>query len=112
MEDALVQGKSLLQAELSLARKELSSEVDAAVGAGALLLVGFMFLQVGLVTLGVLLVLWLGVGAPAALLVAALLAFGVASTVVAVRALQRRKLQRTTARLSLDAKQVLETVKQ
>jgi uncharacterized membrane protein YqjE len=112
LEDALVQGKSLLQAELSLARKELSSEVDAAVGAGALLLVGFMFLQAGLVTLGVLLVLWLGVGAPAALLVAALLVFGAASTVVAVRTLQRRKLQRTAARLSLDAKQVLETVKQ
>lgn len=111
LEDALHQGKNLLQAELSLARKEISSEVESAVGAGALLIVGLMFLQAGLVTLGVLLVLTFGAGAAAAILVGVLFAVGVVSTVLALRSLQQRKLQRTTARLALDAKQVLETVK-
>ena len=71
-----------------------------------------MFLQAALVTLGVLLVLALGVG------VASvgrgrrwLLLIGVATLLVARRALAQRKLLHTTARLTLDAKQVMETVK-
>ena len=38
LEDALHQGNNLLQAELSLARKEFSGELDAALGAGAILI--------------------------------------------------------------------------
>jgi hypothetical protein len=111
VEDALLQAKTLVQAELSLARRELSSELEGAYGSLTVLFVGAMFLQAALVTLGVLLVLALGVSLAASLVVLALAVVGIACVLVARRELGKRKLPRTSARLALDAKQVLETVK-
>jgi len=111
VEDALHQAKTLVQAELSLARGELKSEVKQALGSAVVLGAGAMCLQAALVTLGVLLVLALGVGAASALVVLGLLAFGALFVVFGLRSLRRSKLPRTTARLTADAKQVLETVK-
>ena len=111
LENTLHHAKELLQAELSLARKELSSELSAAFGAIALLAVGVMFLQGALATLGVVLVLAFGVGVAAIVLLACLTVIGVACSALALRALKLRKLPRTTARLALDAQQVMETVK-
>jgi Putative Actinobacterial Holin-X, holin superfamily III len=111
LESTLHHAKELLQAEASLARKELSTEVTSALGSIGLLAVGVMFLQGALTTLGVVLVLAFGVGIAAMAVVAALAAIGVAFLIAAVRGLERRKLPRTTARLALDAQQVMETVK-
>jgi uncharacterized membrane protein YqjE len=111
VEDALLQAKNLVQAELSLARRELSSEMKGAYGALLLLSIGAMFLQAALVTLGVLLILAFGVGIAAGVVIAVFAAVGLTCTLLAARALGGRKLPRTSARLALDAKQVLETVK-
>jgi hypothetical protein len=111
LESTLHHAKDLLQAELSLARREVSSEVRGALGSIALLAVGAMFLQAALSTLGVVLVLAFGVGIAAVALVVALAALGGVLTIVALRSLDRRKLPRTTERLALDAQQVMETVK-
>jgi uncharacterized membrane protein YqjE len=111
IEDALHQAKILVQAEFSLARGELKSELKQAFGSLLLLGAGVMFLQAALVTLGVLLVLALGVSAASAGVVVALLVVAAAFLGLGVRSVQRSKLPRTTARLSSDAKQVLETVK-
>jgi|GEM_PF-1038657 hypothetical protein len=111
LEDALHQAKSLMQAELSLARRELVTEVETATRSLVLLVVGVMFLQAALVTLGVLFVLALGVGVASEAVVVALAAIGAAVLLFARRALAHRKLPRTAARLTLDAKQVMETVK-
>ncbi|MES1173610.1 MAG: phage holin family protein [Myxococcales bacterium] len=111
LEDALLQAKTLLQAELSLARHELSSELQGAYGSLLLLTIGAMFLQAALVTLGVALLLAFGAGVAAAVVVAVFAAVGGTCALLAVRGLSKRKLPRTTARLALDAKQVLETVK-
>lgn len=111
VEDALLQAKNLVQAELSLARSELSSEVKGAFGSLLLLSIGAMFLQAALVTLGVLLLLTFGVGIASGVVIAVLVAVGLTCLLIAARALGSRKLPRTSARLALDAKQVLETVK-
>jgi len=111
VEDALLQAKNLLQAELSLARGELKSELKQAVGSAALLGMAAMFFQAALVTLGVLLVLALGVGVASLAVVVALAVIATVFAVVGLRSLQLKPLPRTTARLSSDAKQVLETVK-
>jgi len=111
IEDALHQAKTLVQAELSLARGELKKELKLALGSATLLVAGAMCLQAALVTLGVVLVLALGVGVGAALVLLALLAAAALLIVLGLRSLQRNRLPRTTARLSADAKQVLETVK-
>jgi putative superfamily III holin-X len=111
LENTLHHAKELLQAEASLARRELSSEVSSAFGSIGLLAIGVMFLQGALTTLGVVLVLAFGVGVAAIALVAGLAAVGVVLSVVALRALERRKLPRTTGRLALDAQRVMETVK-
>ncbi len=111
LEDALHQAKDLVQAELSLARRELASELDAAYSALGLLAVGAVLVQAGVATLGVVLVLAFGVGVAAISVVVGFLAIGGVLVVLALRSLERRKLPRTTARLALDAKQVLETVK-
>lgn len=111
IEDALHQAKTLVQAELSLARGELKNELKQALGSAIVLAAGVMCLQAALVTLGVLLVLALGVGAASALVVLGLLACAALFVVVGLRSLRGSKLPRTTARLTSDAKQVLETVK-
>ena len=111
LEDALLQAKTLIQAELSLARHELSSEIHGAMASLLLLAVGAMFLQAALMTLGVLLVIAFGVGIASAAVIALFVAIGGVCLAMAARALGRRKLPRTTERLSRDAKQVLETVK-
>lgn len=111
VEDALLQLKTLVQAELSLARRELSTEAHSAFGSAITLLVGAMFLQAALVTLGVLLMLALGVSVAAGAVVVGLAAIGGACVWLGARALGKRKLPRTSARLALDAKQVLGTVK-
>ena len=111
VDDALHQAKTLVQAELSLARGELKVELKQAVGSAILLAAGAMCLQAALVTLGVLLVLALGVSLASAVVVLALVAIGAALLLLGVRSTQRTKLPRTTARISSDAKQVLETVK-
>jgi hypothetical protein len=112
LENTLHHAKELLQAELSLARKEFSSEVSSAFSSIGLLAVGVMFLQGALTTLGVVLVLAFGVGVAAVALVVGLAVIGVVCSVVALRALERRKLPHTTARLALDAQEVMmETVK-
>jgi hypothetical protein len=110
VEDALNQAKSLVQAEFSLARRELLSELKTAAGSLLGALVGLLFLQAALATLGVLLVLALGVKLGIAVVVG-FLAIGAAGLLSARRSLRMRLLPRTTARLALDAKQVMETVK-
>jgi uncharacterized membrane protein YqjE len=111
IEDALHQAKTLVQAELSLARGELKNELKQALGSAVMLGAGAACLQAALVTLGVLIVLALGVGAASACVVLGLVAFAALFIVFGVRSVRRSKLPRTTARLSSDAKQVLETVK-
>jgi len=111
VEDALHQAKTLVQAELSLARGELKLELKQALGSALLLIAGGMCLQAALVTLGVLIVLALGVSLAAASVPVVLAAIGALLLVIGVKSSQGKKLPRTTARLSSDAKQVLETVK-
>jgi len=111
LEDALHQAKTLVQAEFSLARGELKNEFKQALDSALLIGAGIMCLQAALVTLGVLLVLAMGVGAASVIVVLALLVFAGVFVALGLRSVQRRKLPRTTARLSSDAKQVLETVK-
>ena len=111
LEDVLYQGKTLVQAEFSLAKRELTGELKAAVGALGLIAGGVMFLQAGLVTLGVTLVMTFGIGWAAVAVVIALFASGAVLVLLAIRSLEQRKLPRTTERLALDAKQVMETVK-
>ncbi len=111
VEDALHQAKTLVQAEFSLARGELKAELKQALGSALLLGAGAMFLQAALVTLGVLLVLALGVSIASAVVVLGLAAIAALLVLLGVRSVPREKLPRTTARLSADAKQVLETVK-
>lgn len=111
LEDALHQAKTLVQAELGLARSELKTEFGRALSALLVLMLGVMFLQAALTTLGVLLVVAFGVGIAASAVVIGLAAVGLVLAVVGVRMLDRKKLPQTSARLSVDAKQVLETVK-
>jgi hypothetical protein len=59
----------------------------------------------------VLLVLAFGVGKAAVAVVLLLAVVGVLLCLSAKRALERRKLPRTTARLAQDSRQVMETVK-
>jgi hypothetical protein len=108
--DALDQAKTLVQAEFSLARGELVSELKTAAGSLVGALVGLMFLQAALATLGVLLVLAVGMSI-GVVVVAGFAAIGIAGLLIARRALRLRALPRTSARLALDAKQVMETVK-
>jgi len=75
VEDALHQAKTLVQAELSLARAELKGELRQVVGSLLLFGVGAMFAQAALVTLGVFFVLTLGARAEALLVVLGLMAF-------------------------------------
>ncbi|MEI9948579.1 MAG: phage holin family protein [Pseudomonadota bacterium] len=111
VEDALHQAKTLVQAEFSLARGELKAELKRALGSALLLGAGAMFLHAALVTLGVLLVLTLGVSIASALVVLGLVAIASLLLLLGVRSVPKEKLPRTAARLSSDAKQVLETVK-
>lgn len=111
IEDALHQAKTLVQAEFSLARSELQGELKQALGSAVMLGAGAMCLQTALVTLGVLLILALGVSFASALVVVGFLLLAGLFIGLGLRAIQRRKLPRTAARLSSDAKQVLETVK-
>ena len=111
VEDALHQAKTLVQAELSLAKRELTSEVTSTFESLIWLAVGVLFAQAALSTLGVLAVLALGVGVAALGVVLVLAAVSAALMIIGVRALKTRKLPKTTARLTMDAKQVMETVK-
>ena len=111
VEDALHQAKTLVQAEFSLARGELKTELKQALGSALLVGVGVLFLQAALVTLGVLLVLALGVSSASIFVVLGLAVISIALIVLGIRSAQAKKLPRTTARLKTDAKQVLETVK-
>jgi uncharacterized membrane protein YqjE len=111
LEKTLHHAKSLVQAELSLARREISSEVSAAYGALLILMLGAMFVQAALSTLGIVLVFAFGVGVASVALVVGLAAIGLVLALLALRSLERRKLPRTTARLTSDARQVMETVK-
>jgi len=111
VEDALHQAKTLVQAELSLARAELKAELKQFLGSLLLFGVGAMFAQAALVTFGVFFVLTLGVRGEALLVVLGLLAVAAVFLVLGVRSMELKKLPRTTERLSKDAKQVLETVK-
>jgi len=111
VEDALQQAKTLVQAEFSLARGELKTELKQALGSALLLGAGAMCLQAALVTLGVLLVLALGASVASVLVVLGLLLIGGVLVLLGVRSTPRANLPRTTARLRADAKQVVETVK-
>lgn len=111
VEDALHQAKTLVQAEFSLAREELKGELKQVLGSALMLAAGAMFLQAALVTLGTLLVLVLGVSLASGLVVLGLFVLGGLLLMLGLNAVRRSKLPRTTARLSSDAKQVLETVK-
>jgi hypothetical protein len=111
LESTLHNAKTLLQAELSLAKRELSSELTSMLSSVGLLIAGAFFLQAALTTLGVLLVMAFGIGIAAVAVVVVLAGIGAALLVVALRALERKKLPRTTARLALDTQQVMETVK-
>lgn len=111
LEDALLQARTLVQAELALARAELKTEVSRTVSSLLMLVGAAMFFQAALATLGVLLVLAFGAGLAAAAVVVGLALIGVGLALAALRALDHKHLPKTTARLSNDAKQVLETVK-
>lgn len=111
LEDTLGHAKSLIQAEFALARREVASQVTAASGSVLMLLGGIMFVQAALSTLGVLLVLAFGVGAASAALVVVLAAIGVSLAILALGSLKRRNLSHTSARLQLDAQEIMETVK-
>ena len=111
LEDALLQAKNLVQAELSLARGELKSELTAASGTLLLLGISAMFLQAALVAGSVLLVMAFGVGVLAGAMVFAFALVGLMFSVFARRALAKKKLPRTMARLTADATQILETAK-
>jgi len=111
VEDALQQAKTLVQAEFSLARGELKNELKQVLGSALLLGAGAMCLQAAIVTLGVLLVLALGVSVASGLVVLGLAVIAGVLLLLGVRSAQRAKLPRTTARLRADAKQVLESVK-
>jgi hypothetical protein len=111
LESTLHNAKTLLQAELSLAKRELSSELTSMLSSLGLLIAGAFFLQSPLTTLGVLLVLAFGMGIAAVAVVVVLAGIGAVLLFVALRALERKKLPRTTARLALDTQQVMETVK-
>jgi uncharacterized membrane protein YqjE len=111
VEHTLHDAKGLLQAELSLARRELSSEVSSALGSIGLFLAGAMFLQAALTTLGVFVLIVFGAGAVGASMIAVLAGIGIWLCVRAKHALAQRKLPRTTARLALDAEQVMGAVK-
>lgn|SRR6187549_2929698 len=111
VEDALQQAKTLVQAEFSLAGSELKAELNRALGSALLLGAGAMFLQAALVAASIVLVLVLGVGIASLAVVLALFAIAALLLLLGVRSARREKLPRTTARLSRDAKQVLETVK-
>ncbi len=111
VEDALHQAKTLVQAELSLAKRELTSEVTSTFDSLIWIACGALFAQAALTTLGFLAVLALGVGVAALGVVLVFTAVSTALFVIGVRALKQGKLPKTTARLALDAKQVMETVK-
>ena len=111
LEHTLHDAKGLLAAELSLARRELSSEVSSAFGSIGLLLAGVMFLQAALTTLAVFVLIAFGAGVAGASTIAVLAGVGVFLCLRAKHALARRKLPRTTARLALDAEQVMGAVK-
>lgn len=111
LEDALHQGKILVQAELSLARRELKDELGSASRSALFFVLGAMSLQAAISTLGALLVITWGPGYAAIGVVVALLLIGAVFAFAAVRLLERKKLPRTSARLAFDAKQVLDTVK-
>ncbi len=111
LEKTMHHAKELVQAEISLARHELSNEVSAALGAVALLVAGIVFLQAALTTLGVLLVIQLGGGAIAASVVVFMTLVGTALCLLAKRGLEKRKFPQTSSHLALDADQVMETVK-
>jgi hypothetical protein len=111
LEDALLQAKNLVQAELTLARRELASELSMAAHSVVTLVAGLMLLQAALTTLGVLLVLSLGVSVASGAVVVGLALLGAAAVLYARRGLAQRKLARTTERVARDAKQVMETVK-
>jgi len=111
VQDALQQAKTLVEAEFSLARGELKAELKQKFGAALLLAAGAMFLQAALVTLGVLLVLALGVNLASACVVLGFVAGAALLLLFGVRSARALDLSRTTARLKADARQVLETVK-
>jgi uncharacterized membrane protein YqjE len=111
LESTLHHAKDLLQAELALAKSEVSNEVSSALDSLVLLVVGAIFLEAALTTLGVLLVFAFGVSVAAVAVVLVLTALGAIFCLVAKRGLERRKLPRTAARLALDTRQVMETVK-
>ena len=109
--DALHQAKTLVQAELSLVKRELTHEVTSALSSLVWIVVGVLFAQAALTTLGVLAVLALGAGVASVGVVVLLAAIAATFFVIGVRALKQRKLPRSTARLASDAKRVMETVK-
>ena len=111
VEDALEQAKTLVRAELSLAGSELKSELSRALRSALLLGAGAMFLQAALLTTSILLVLMLGGGLASLGVVLAFVAIAALLLLLGVRSTRHQKLPRTTARLSNDAKQVLEAVK-
>ena len=111
VEDALHQAKTLVQAELSLAKRELTNDVTSTFDSIIWIACGVLFAQAALTTLGVLAVLALGAGVAALGVVLVLAAASTALIMIGARALKRRKLPKTTARVALDAKQVMETVK-
>jgi uncharacterized membrane protein YqjE len=111
LEDALLQAKTLVQAELSLARSELKGELTAVYGSLLLIGISALFLQAALVAGSVLLVMSLGAGALAGAVVFAFALVGATFLLFARRALAAIKLPRTMARLTADATQILETAK-
>lgn len=109
--DAVHQAKTLLQAELSLAIRELKGEVSRTFDSLIWIGVGVIFAQAALTTLGVLAVLALGASIASLGVIVLLAAIAATLLSIGVRALKQRKLPHATARLASDAKQVMETVK-
>jgi len=110
LEDALTNVRVLVSAELSLARRELSSKVSSAWSSVALMAFGFMCMQAGLVALAVLLVLFSGSTWAGLVTGLALLGAGGVLMGIAWRGFQRLNLDRTSERLTDDGQRVLDAV--
>jgi uncharacterized membrane protein YqjE len=109
--DAVHQAQTLVQAELSLAKRDLKREVAEAFGSLLWIAAALIFAQAALTTLGVLAVIALGAGVASLGVVLLLAAVAGSLLSIGVRALKQRKLPQPTARLVSDAKQVMEAVK-
>jgi len=111
LEKTVQDGLALARAELTLAKREALEQARAWAGSALLAVLGVLFLEAALVTLGVLLVLLLHASALGFVVVAVLFAIALGFGLVARRALQQLKGPSAPARAELDAREVVAAIK-